>query len=321
VIPKASLVGFVQRIAESPAWRARLLREGYTIGDLEGFCDLAYEERSQLLNRLPELSRADLSVDALAWVSDDPRARHSMHWTWSSGSTGSVPLAVPRFNEDLDFRWRAMGTLSEQRGVGRASLERGAFLCALPRRVEACTWADSKRLIPIERVSLAHPDWVERLQTIDADFWNLSPVGLERALEANNAALLPRPRIIYSTALRLPLSLRLEAEQTFRSPVLDLYSTAETGPIAVACPESDENFHLLSPWIQVLTDRDGLKVTRFSDSPLPLLNYRVKDRVRAITPTCPTCPHLGSTLLGLQGRVLSEKGEHRESVQRGIPPA
>jgi phenylacetate-coenzyme A ligase PaaK-like adenylate-forming protein len=125
----------------------------------------------------------------------------------------------------------------------------------------------------------------------------------------------PSPQVIFSTALHLPLPLRREAEQRLNCPVIDLYSTAETGPLACACPDSDQNFHIFAPEIDVALDAFGLLVTRHSDAILPLLNYRIQDYAENLAPRCSKCTHIGPTLLGFRGRTVSTKGEHSRAAQ------
>lgn len=60
-----------------------------------------------------------------------------------------------------------------------------------------------------------------------------------------------RPQAVLSTASTLSAELRKEMEEYFRCPVVDFYSTNETGPIASNCPKHPQRFHLLSPDIRL----------------------------------------------------------------------
>jgi phenylacetate-CoA ligase len=165
----------------------------------------------------------------------------------------------------------------------------------------------------VQRLSLCRDGWAERLRALAPDLWTLSPAGLALVLRAGE--LLPRPRVVFSTALVLPGELRLDAEARLGCPVVDLFSTAETGPFAAGCEVNGLHFHVLTGGACVLADAGGLRVTRLGDSPLPLLNYRVADAAEALRLQCPACGHAGPTLLHLRGRRLSEKGEHSTAVR------
>ena len=116
-----------------------------------------------------------------------------------------------------------------------------------------------------------------------------------------------KPAAIFSTALALSRQLKEEAEQYFECPVIDWYSTTETGPIAFSppCEDSignDESFlKIFGPDIFLeLLDEDGhpvpdgergeITITGGRNPWLPLLRYRTGDYasffIDPITGTC-----------------------------------
>jgi hypothetical protein len=306
------LVALVTRMEGSSGWRERLRSAGLEAQQLlllgEGTLP------AEAIADWPGLERSDLSRDPLPWLALRTGELEGMHAAWSSGSSGQGALAVPRFDADLEHRFARYREASGARGVELASVRHGAFLCALPGRPEPLTWLDGARTVPVQRVSLCRAGWAERLRELAPDAWTLSPAGL--ALVLGSKEPLPRPRVVFSTALVLPGELRREAESHLGCPVVDLFSTAETGPFASGCAVHGGHFHVLTGGARVLVDAHGLRVTRLGDSPLPLLNYRVADVAEALLPRCPACGHEGPTLAHLKGRSLSEKGEHSSA---GLP--
>jgi phenylacetate-coenzyme A ligase PaaK-like adenylate-forming protein len=296
----------------SRGWRDRLGAAGLSARALLG---RPLEE----LGDWPGLSREELSRDPLPWLALREGELEGMYAAWSSGSSGQGPLAVPRFDVDGEDRLARFAEAARARGVDLSSARCGAFLCALPGRPEPLTWLGQARTVPVQRLSLLKDGWAERLCALAPDFWTLSPAGLARVLASG--ASVPSPRVVLSTALQLPGELRREAERRLRCPVVDLFSTAETGPFAAGCPADGRHFHVLTGGAFVRVDAGGLRVTRLGDSPLPLLNYLVADRAAGLASACPSCRHSGPTLLGLTGRTLSEKGEHSTAAFLPRAPA
>ena len=319
---RSGLRQLAQRLEGAPAWRERLAAHGLAAGDLVSLSH-GMDTRGALREALasfPGLTRADLSADASAWLAPGEGELAGMFPAWSSGSSGQGPLAVPRFDADVAHRHARTWEAARSRGVDTGALSHGAFLCALHGRPEGRAYLDVERSIPVDRVSLCREGWEDRLRACAPSFWNLSPVGLERALEAHAVQPLPVPRAVFSTALALEEALRVRGEAALGCPVLDLFSTAETGPFAAGCPLGGGAFHVLEGGFVVDADAGGLRVTRLGDSPLPLLNYRVADRATSVAGTCPRCGHGGTTLVGLRGRTLSEKGEHSTAAARPRAP-
>ena len=99
-----------------------------------------------------------------------------------------------------------------------------------------------------------------------------------------------RPGALVSTAATLSPALKTSLEVRYGCPVIDLYSTTETGPIAYSDPDG-EGFCLLPPDLYVeIIDTDGfplapgdfgeIAVSGGRNPYLPLLRYRTGDFAR-----------------------------------------
>ncbi|THB63652.1 MAG: hypothetical protein D6E12_16445, partial [Desulfovibrio sp.] len=120
-----------------------------------------------------------------------------------------------------------------------------------------------------------------------------------------------RPRALVSTALALNPELAELLEEAYGCPVIDWYSTAETGPLAYSCPHG-HGLHLISPdlFIEVL-DADGkalpegqrgeIAVTGGRNPYIFLLRYRTGDTASIDRTPC-SCGDSLPRLLGLEGR-------------------
>jgi phenylacetate-CoA ligase len=105
-----------------------------------------------------------------------------------------------------------------------------------------------------------------------------------------------RPAAVLSSASQLSPHVRATAENVLGTPIIDYWSTTETGPIAVSC---GVGHHVLGDVI-VEEDRGELLVTRIRPGATVVLRWRSGDRGRVV-PRCP-CGHSGPTLLDFQGR-------------------
>ena len=101
-----------------------------------------------------------------------------------------------------------------------------------------------------------------------------------------------RPALMLSTAVALSPGLRGRLQDHFGCPVVDWYSTTETGPIAATCPGAD-GLRVLPHdlWVEALDDdglpvadgsRGELTVTGGRNPYLPLVRYRTGDYGRLV---------------------------------------
>lgn len=128
---------------------------------------------------------------------------------------------------------------------------------------------------------------------------------LRRGIGCRTGALL-------STAMAMPRSLRERLEKRFQCPVIDWYSTTETGPIGYTC-RLNQGFHILPRDLYVeILDPDGkglpvgekgeITVSGGRNPYLPLLRYRTGDHGRMDAAPCP-CGDRMPRIVDLQGRA------------------
>ncbi|HBS04540.1 MAG TPA: hypothetical protein DEA96_06225 [Leptospiraceae bacterium] len=118
-----------------------------------------------------------------------------------------------------------------------------------------------------------------------------------------------RPSAVVSTASSLSPDLRSRMESFFRCPIVDFYSSNETGPIACSCPEHPDRYHQLAPDIflellcgsEIVASGEGRLLVSGGRNPLlPLLRYNTGDYCSIVSELC-SCGQKGY-IQGLQGR-------------------
>lgn len=120
-----------------------------------------------------------------------------------------------------------------------------------------------------------------------------------------------RPKAFFSTAFAMAPALAKKVAAAFGAPVIDLYSSIETGPVAYTCREGD--FHVLPHDLHVeVVDASGkpspagkpgeICVSGGRNPYLPLLRYRTGDRARLETKPC-ACGDPMPRLLAFEGRA------------------
>lgn len=141
------------------------------------------------------------------------------------------------------------------------------------------------------------------LPELEAQLVTSDPISLAEAMRWKIAL---KPKAVLSTALSLDPELRREFEATFECPVLDWYSTTETGPIAFSAADG-EGLEILPHdlFLEVLdpTGRPSpegelgeVVVTCLRNGFLPLIRYRTGDHARLQRAPTPR-------LTDLQGRA------------------
>ena len=125
--------------------------------------------------------------------------------------------------------------------------------------------------------------WIEAMESV---FLSGDPLAWSALLDAG---IQPRPRAFLSTAMRLEAGLREELEKRFCCPVVDFYSSSETGPMAATVPDRPGEFLQLPHdiYLEVVDDQgcvlaEGetgeIAVTGGRNPYVPLLRYRTGDR-------------------------------------------
>ncbi|MCE9581810.1 MAG: AMP-binding protein [Planctomycetes bacterium] len=120
-----------------------------------------------------------------------------------------------------------------------------------------------------------------------------------------------KPRALFSTAFALSPALAKRLSAEFGCPVIDGYSSIETGPLAFTCRKGE--FHVTPHDVHVeIVDAAGkplppgksgeICVSGGRNPYLPLLRYRTGDRARMEYRKC-ACGDAMPRLLGLEGRA------------------
>jgi phenylacetate-CoA ligase len=241
--------------------------------------------------RVPSVSRADLSRDITAFVPDGIPLDRLINFR-TSGTTGhplllaSHPLVAAKY---LAFHKRALRRSGIELRHGRGQV--GVVIVGHQRRcftyVSVTPGMDESGLAKIN----LHPgDWrdpADRARYLDA----LAPeIYTGDPLSFAELAALPlqtRPRALLSTSMALSPGLRQRLEDRFGCPVLDVYSLNEAGPVAVFDPVAGGHV-LLQPgmYVEILGDDDEpappgsqgeITLTGGFNFCLPLLRYRTGD--------------------------------------------
>ncbi len=271
----------------SPYYAETLARHGLSPADLRSLDDLRH---------FPCLDRETLARSFETLPSLPARAAGRLFVERSSGSTGR-PVVVLKEDYDSVYMWALLRFWMRRLRLRLPARPRVALLCALPHGVEYET-----PLPAIEgslvRVSLARPAAEERIRRFAPHVVFTDPAGLHWLAARDDA---PRLRLVLSSAMHLSHALRGRAEAALGAPVLNYYSTAETGPIAWECREADGRFHVLVPDVWAESKDGVLAVTRLRASVLPLLRYRPGDRGRVDHGPC-ACGFHGPSIVGLSGR-------------------
>jgi hypothetical protein len=111
----------------------------------------------------------------------------------------------------------------------------------------------------------------------------------------------PRPRLLLTSAAYLAPVQRSQLQERFGVPIINYYSSTETGPIAWECLLVAGRFHVLLPEVWVESVAGELVVTRLRPSVQPVLRYRTGDAGR-VSPDACACGYHGLTITGFTGR-------------------
>ena len=300
--PPEDLVERVAQLRERvPLWLERI-PQGFAIGR-----DWAF---------LPTTRREDLAAQlALSVPEDEPQDRLIVYET--SGTTGHAlrvpqhPRAVAKLHAlaERALGWHGCHVSEGPDGVACMNLHAQAHLWVYPSlfsvwreagfarlNLNANAWpgglesprqgtargAPSGRSIRLERAG-------RFIEALSPGFVSGDPRSFCELLRLDCAV---RPAALLSTAVALAPSLRAKLEARFGCPVLDWYSTTETGPIACSKPGA-EGLAVLSHDLYVeVVDAEGLPigegergeiVVSGGRNPfLPLLRYRTGDFARLV---------------------------------------
>jgi phenylacetate-coenzyme A ligase PaaK-like adenylate-forming protein len=236
---------------------------------------------------------------------------------WSSGTSGQ-PLELWRGRIDRQQRLRAFMLAGFAHGLPFAAwgteLKRVLFYCTRSGEgTESAEFAfEGDPRLTCTRVPARSAD-LERGAA--PDIVTLSSEGLLSLLERFPAlpARLTRVRAFFSTATRVEPDLRSQFEGRFKRPIINLYSAAETGPMAFECPKVPGRFHVLERDFRLESQDFGrgpeLLITRLAPGLYPWVRYRIGDLGR-VTQCSGECGVRGAVIEGFHGRTRGEK--HRQ---------
>jgi len=284
---ESALPGLRAALWASPGWRQRLEAHGLSPDDLGGLEDLT---------GFPLLERRELQ-DSWRQLPVVEAGRSDLVVVESSGSTGR-PLHVVRDEYECLHMWAVLRFWMAWLGIPLPPRPRVVLLCALPGRIEYSTRLPILERGALHRIATARPGAEARLRRVSPAVIFSDPAGAHwlASVEAP-----PVPGLFLSSAQHFPRTLRARLAASVPAPVIDYYSTTETGPLAWECLEVPGSLHVLVPevWVESL---DGeLVVTRLRRSPLPLVRYRTGDRGRVERDEC-RCGYRGWSVRDFEGR-------------------
>lgn len=230
---------------------------------------------------LPTTSRADLVGRPEAFVPDDaPLDDLIVHATSGTGGTPATVLQTPRvvagYYPLLEAALAVHGVEVPCRpgevGWVTVSHQRSTFVLASVSAYLGGMGTGKVNLHP--DAWRAPEDRAVFLADCDPAVLTGDPVSLA-ALADLDADL--HPVALVSTAMALLPGLAARLVARFDCPVVDVYSLAESGPIAVALPDGS-GWRLLQPRLHVEVVDGEVVVTGGFNPLLPLLRYRTGDR-------------------------------------------
>jgi len=266
-------------LLRSPYYRETLGARGLGPSDLQSLDDLA---------AFPTLDRATLAARWREVAAFD--ATDELVLARSSGSTGAPVTIVRRADETLHV-WAIMTTFVRRLGLRPPPRPRAVLLCGLPGAPEYSAHLPLFGDGALHRISIRRPDAAARLARVRPFLVTGDPESLRWLAERP----VIEPSLIVSSALQLSADLRA----ALPAPIVNLYATTETGPIAWECARG--RFHVLVPDVWVESLGGELVVTRLRDGALPLLRYLTGDRGEVATDDCP-CGQPGPSIVGFVGR-------------------
>lgn len=303
VCPPQALLAWIERTRPRvPRWRALLPRGR----------DLA---RSWA--EVPTTSREDLAVRLEELVpEDEPLDRLIVYET--SGTTGHAlrvphhPRAVAQLHAlaERALGWHGRTVRTGPDGVACMNLHAQARLWVYPSLFSAWGEAGFARLNLSAHAWPGGLDAARRFITALAPgFLSGDPVSLAELMRLEVPA---RPQALLSTAVALAPSLARALSERYWCPVLDWYSSTETGPIACSRPgaeglallPSDLFVEVIDPAGQPVPEggRGEIAVTGGRNPFLPLLRYRTGDHARMVAVTGPD-GRAEARLVELEGRA------------------
>ena len=257
------------------------------------------------LRSLPVLTRAAVQEDPAALVSERvPESHGAAGAVRSSGSTGR-PIEVKATHLSGLFR-RALYLRDHQWGardftLAAASIRNFKDGSGMPpegKRIAGWGFGYATRPLAALNIRATIEQQLAWLARVRPAYLSTFPTNLRALAEEALARgiALPGLRQVSTYAESLPPGLRELARRAFGASIADIYSSEETGPIALQCPEH-EHYHVQSENLIVeVLDGEGrpcvpgetgrVIVTDLHNFAAPLIRYELGDFAEA-GPPCP----------------------------------
>ena len=275
---------------KSPYYRQILRASGLSPRDLRSVDDLTY---------FPMLERNILGQywRKIPVIDEDSPSFQDAALVRSSGSTGA-PIQIVRDGYDLVHMWTMLRYWATVADVSLPPAPVVVLLCELPSGLEYHSRLPTLGGGTLYRISTRQPRPLKRLLRADPDVLFSDPAGLHWLLGHSD---IPSPLITLSSAQYLAPTTGRQITQRLGAPVINYYSSSETGPIAWECLCCPGKFHVLLPDVWVESVESELVVTRLRPSLVPLLRYRMGDAGQVDFDRC-DCGYRGYTITGFSGR-------------------
>jgi phenylacetate-CoA ligase len=279
--PQEGILAWVERMRRRVPWFAARVPEGLRVE--HDWAAVATMSRADLVTRLDDIVPPDADLSRLI-VYD------------TSGVTGHAirvphhPRAVAQNQVLVELILKAHGVHLPLWGADVACLNVGAQVSTVVFATVLSVWGQAG----FAKVNLHPRAWQpDRARRFFAEmsplFLTGDPLGFAEMLAWEIDA---HPAAMVSTAVALSPALQARLQERYRCPVIDLYSTTETGPIAHSSP-GGAGLSILPTDIYVETvDADGrpvpegelgeVCVTGGRNPFLPLLRYRTGDFGRLV---------------------------------------
>ena len=337
----ASLLAVLFQLEQSQWWPAEKLRT-HQLGQIDRLCNFAYQHIPFLKARLeaagidvnepiseeswrglPLLSRDELQkAGTKLHCKEPPKAHGRTSQSTTTGSTGK-PVSVRR-TELSGFYWTAF-TLRDHIWRKRDLSATFATIrydrsarAAYPDGIQSDNWGSPAALFrtgPAAKLTITTPvtDQAEWLARQNAAYLSTNPSNLGELLRHSeeSSTRYPDLREVQTLSEVLDPALREQCRRLWGIGIADMYSTQETGYIALQCPDS-ENYHIQSECALIeILDADGapcqpgeigcVVVTPLHNFASPLLRYDIGDYAEVGAP-CP-CGRGLPTLTRIMGRA------------------
>ncbi|GBF50810.1 hypothetical protein LPTSP4_23370 [Leptospira ryugenii] len=261
---------------------------------------------------IPFMTREDLQ-EQITDILPEPQSLSRMIINPSSGTTGR-PILAPNHPKSIGCYVPLIEYSLFRHGVSNPHdfLKTSAIqLCNQNKTIVYATCHSLAGGAKFAKINLKQSEWP------NPDDWNLfiqeespcflsgDPYSFESAMRFG---LRYKPKAIHSTASELTNNLYKKLKEHFDCPIINFYSSNETGPIAYSCPNDPSTMHLISPDIYLELIQDGepsqrgeVTVSGGRNPFLPLLRYKTGDWGEWVKEPC-LCGEKSPRIRLLEGR-------------------